>query len=400
MTSRRLPATIIALGFVSLLTDASSEMIAALLPVFIIDVLGRGAAMVGVVEGAADAVASLVKLASGAVADRVPRRMPLVVAGYTLSSLTRPLMGFAALPWHVFAVRVTDRIGKGIRSAPRDAVLADASPPGRAGEAFGFHRAMDHAGAIIGPLLAAGLLAVGLSLRGVFLMASVPAALALLALTAVREAPRENIVVEAVAPGSAPMAWRSPMAAWRSLPPAARTFLGVLLLFGLGHATDAFLLVRARDLGVATAALPILWACFHVAKVLSSLGGGALSDHVGRKRLIVSGWIVHATALVGFGLATRAWQAWLIFILYGLYHGLTEPAEKALVRDLVPAEMRGRAYGFYNFVVGITALPAGLLIGLAWQHFGALPALCASSALSLICAVMLAAFMPREVALT
>ena len=373
---RRLPTAVIALGFTSLFTDVATEMIFPLLPVFLVS-LGGGPAFLGLVEGFADAVSSLLKLASGYLADRVPKRTPLVLFGYGVAAAVRPLVAFATAPWHVLAVRVTDRVGKGIRSSPRDAIIAASVPREHSGRAFGFHQAMDHAGAVVGPLLATLFLALGVPLRGVFMLAAIPGVLSIVAVLVVRE-PEAPRAPERVAAGPP-----------NGLSSSFRRYLAILFVFALGSSSDAFLLLRARECGVSLAVLPTLWATFNASRLMTAYFGGVLSDRVPRVGLVVSGWLVYAVTYFAFGLAHEPWHAWALFVFYGLYYGLTEPVEKALVRDLVPEALRGRAYGQYNFVVGITAIPAGLLTGLLWQRFGAPAALNVGAAFSLSAAALL-----------
>jgi MFS family permease len=360
------------------LTDASSEMIYPLLPVFMGSVLGAGPLAIGAIEGAAESTAALLKLASGWWSDRMPRRKPLVLVGYGLASVVRPMMGLVTGVGQVLAIRLIDRVGKGIRGAPRDALIADAVDATQRGKAYGFHRAADHAGAVLGPLAAYVLLSWGgLTLRTVFLIAAIPAAGAMLALLfGVQESARHRR--RAAAPptlGRAGLGGRF----W--------AYLAVLFLFTLGNSTDALLLLRATELGVAAALIPILWAMLHVVKALASTPGGALSDRLGRKPLIVAGWIVYAAVYVGFGAADAAWQAWALFAAYGLYFGLTEGVEKALVADLVPAEVRGTAFGWYNLTIGIAAFPASLILGALWQTYGSAVAFRTGAAISLLAAV-------------
>jgi MFS family permease len=380
---RRLPRAVVALGLTSLLTDISSEMILPLLPLFLAS-MQAGAPVLGLAEGAADATASFLKLGAGWFADRVPRKKPLVVAGYVLAAIARPLMALAALPAHVVGVRVLDRIGKGVRTAPRDAILAAAAPLGESGRVFGFHRAMDHAGAVIGPVIAAGLLAFGFGLREVFWAAAIPGALAVACVLAVREPPPE------AAPASAQKGAQP--AETLALPGRLRSFLVILFIFSLGNSSDAFLLLRARELGVRAEVIPLLWTVLHLSKVASSAIGGDLSDRMPRPRVITTGWIVYAASYVALGLAAEAWQAWAIFVVYGAYHGLSEPAEKALVRDLAPPAIRGRAFGFFHCVVGVAAIPAGLITGVLWERLSPLVALSTGAALAALAAILLAAW--------
>ena len=377
----RLPRTVILLGFTSLFTDVGTEMIFPLLPAFLVDTLGAGPAYLGLVEGAADTVSSLLKLASGYVADATKRRKPLVLFGYGLASAVRPFVAMAAHPWHVLAVRVTDRVGKGLRSSPRDALIADAAGA-RAGRAFGFHQAMDHAGAVVGPLLASLLIAERLSVRGVFWVAVIPGIIATSLVAAVREPVR---AVEEPAP---PIAGDAPALLDRRL----LRYLGILALFSLGNSSDAFLLLRARSLGLSAAAIPFLWSVLNASKVLWAYLGGGFADRLPRARLIAFGWVIFAAVYWGLGAASAPWQVWALFVVYGVFYGLTEPVEKALVKDLVRPEQRGRAYGAYNFVIGVTALPAGLLTGALWRAWGASVALGTGAALALASAVGLLAW--------
>jgi MFS family permease len=278
-------------------------------------------------------------------------------------------------------LRLTDRVGKGLRSAPRDALIADAVAPELRGRAFGFHRAADHAGAVVGPLIAFALLGAGLSLRGVFLAAAVPAALAVLAVVfLVREPTHE--AARAAASTAAPFT--------RSGPPLGRpfwTYLALVLVFTLGNSSDAFLLLRANELGVPPARIPILWAAFHVVKSLASTPAGTLSDRIGRRPLIVAGWMLYAAVYLGFARASEVWHAWALFLSYGAFFALTEGVEKALVADLAPATARGTAFGWYNLVLGIGALPASLLFGAIWEWQSPAAAFAVGAALSVIASV-------------
>lgn len=372
----RLPAAVVLLGVTSFFTDISGEMIFPLLPVFLSDVLKASPTYLGLVEGAADTVSSLLKLVSGRISDRLAHRKRFVLFGYGFSGSVRPLVALATAPWHVLAVRVSDRIGKGLRSSARDALIADAAPPGAAGRAFGFHSAMDHTGAVLGPLIATALLAQGVPMRQIFAGAAIPSALAFLAILFVREPPRPVPVAASEGPPGA-------------LPRRFHAYLGVLAVFSLGNASDAFLLLRAHDVGVSTGTVPLLWMAFHVSKMGSSYFFGALSDRFPRTRLVVAGWAVYAASYLGFAFASQAWQVWALFLFYGLFYGLAEPAEKALVKDLVGAEMRGRAFGAYNFLVGACALPAGLLTGWLWHAFGPAVALGTGAAMAGAASVLL-----------
>jgi MFS family permease len=414
---------VLALSVVSLLTDVSSEMIYPLLPLFLGTVLGAGAGFIGVIEGAAESTSAVLKLVSGWWSDRVRRRKPIVVLGYAIASAARPLVAVAQSASQVLAIRLTDRVGKGIRSSPRDALIADSVHPSIRGRAFGFHRAADHLGAVLGPLVAFALLQwQGVSLRGVFLWAAVPAVLAVLVLVvAVREVPRApSRAASAPSAGAPPQQHdTSPRfsrprpntapgadVAHKDLPAAAHhpaplgrafwAFLAVLLLFTLGNSTDAFLLLRASQLGVSTALIPVLWALLHFVKAAASTPGGTLSDRIGRRPLIVAGWALYAGVYFAFGQATATWQAWMLFVLYGLYFGLTEGAEKALIADLVPATRRGAAFGWYNLAISAGALPASVGFGLLWDRMSPRAAFTAGGALALLAAIGLVFVVPRR----
>jgi len=374
-----------ALGVVSLLTDASTEMIYPLLPLFLTRTLGAGTAFVGLVEGVAETTASLFKLISGWLSDRLGRRKALVLWGYGMSSLTRPLMAIAFAPSHVLGIRFFDRIGKGIRTSPRDALIADSTPADARGAAFGFHRAMDHLGAVAGPVLAFLLLPLFRgSYRAIFWLASIPAALCVLVLAVA--------VRETLAQG--PPA-RLPLLTLRPYDRRFKGFLCAVTFFTLGNSSDAFLLLRAREAGVAEVAILLLWAALHVVKSTTSFAGGILSDRIGRRATIVAGWLTYAAVYAGFAMVGSAWHAWALFLIYGLYFGLTEGVEKALVADLTPVEARGSAYGVYHTAIGITALPASLLTGWLWQAFGAPAAFGAGALVAGAAAVLLWAALPK-----
>jgi MFS family permease len=383
----KLGRNVLALAAVSFLTDVSSDMTYPLLPVFLATVLHASATAVGAIEGAAESTAALLKLASGWWSDRTPRRKPLVLAGYTIASVIRPLIGLAQSVSQVLVIRVTDRVGKGIRTAPRDALIADSVDPAIRGRAFGFHRAADHAGAVVGPLLAFAFLSWAgrdpEDFRNLFFLTAIPGALAVGALLfGVREVPRST------PEASRKLDLRQPLGRrfW--------AYLGVLLLFTLGNSTDAFLLLRAGQLGVAPPLVPILWAMLHVVKALSSTPGGILSDRLGRKPLIVAGWFLYAAVYFAFGRAGVQWQAWALFAIYGLYFGLTEGVEKALVADLVAPERRGAAFGWYNLAIGLGALPASLFFGALWDRWGSTAAFDFGALLALVAAVGMAIVAP------
>lgn len=366
-----LSGNVLALGFVSLFNDVSSEMVYPLLPAFLAGTLGGGALWLGAMEGAAESAAAFLKLASGVWADRARDRTRLVLGGYGLSCLTRPLLAAAGSPAGVLLVRLADRAGKGLRTPARDALLAESAPAAAHGLAFGFQRGMDSAGAVLGPLLAAALIAHGQVTRTVFGLAGAPALLAVAVLALwVRE-------TKAHAP--APAADRL-----GELPadPRLRRYLAAVALFTLGNSSDALLLLQAGRLGVPAAQIPLLWAAFNLVRSLAAPPLGALSDRLGRRPVLGAGWLWYALCYAGFAAATQAWQAWALFLLYGLHYGLSEGPERALLAELAPAGQRGRAFGWMHGIIGVMVLPAGLLGGWLWQAYGPAYAFGADAALA------------------
>jgi MFS family permease len=388
---RGLPRNVVSIGLVSLLNDASSEIIYPLLPLFLSLSLGASRAEIGFIEGAAESASSLLKLFAGYLSDRLRKRKLLVVFGYSVASFARPLLTFANSWAQVLTVRLADRVGKGIRTAPRDAMIADAVAFEQRGLAFGFHRAMDHTGAVLGPLI--GYLLVLLIARTpnspgandyakIFLVASVPALAAVLVVAFfVRESMHHE---PPVAGGTQP--FRFSLGAFDG---NFKRFLLLVALFTLSNSSDAFLLLRAQITGISVLTIPLLWAALHASKVLSSLFGGDLSDKLGRKRLIVCGWILYAAVYAGFAFVEYSISVWILFLIYGIYFGLAEGAEKALVADLVPAAKRGTAYGLYNLAFGITVLPASLLMGALWDWRGPATAFLVSALLGATAALLL-----------
>jgi MFS family permease len=388
---RRLPRNVTAIGLVSLLNDASSEIIYPLLPLFLTAGLGASARAFGLIEGLAESLSSLLKLFSGHLSDRLKKRKWLVVGGYALASLVRPFLGFAGNWQQVLVIRLADRFGKGVRSAPRDAMIADAVPVESRGIAFGFHRAMDHAGAVIGPLVGYLLFVffvandeapTGSEFTNIFLLASVPAILAVLVAVFFMRESTVQVARETEAP----------KLSLRGFDRNFKKFLLIIALFTLANSSDGFLILRAHEAGVSMAFAPLLWAAHHVTKVLSSLFGGDLSDRLGRKRLIVSGWVLYAAVYAGFAFVTEEVSVWILFLIYGIYFGLVEGAEKALVADLVRPEQRGTAYGLYNLAFGITVFPASLLMGMIWDWKGPATAFLISATMGAVAAVLLLLF--------
>ena len=383
--SHRLGRNVIALGATSFFTDVASEMMYPLLPLFLATVLGASASYIGVIEGAAESVAALLKLLSGWWSDRVASRKRLVLLGYGIASVIRPLTGSARTAAQVLAIRVTDRVGKGIRSTPRDALIAESVNPAIRGRAFGFHAAMDNAGAVLGPLLAFGIIELWHpSLRTVFWLTAIPGGLAFLTLWwFVRDTPHEITGAHA------------PKLLGGDLPRRFWMYLAVVFVFTLGNSTDAFLLLRARQLGVAVVLAPVLWAFFNFVKAALGTYGGALSDRVGRRPLIVGGWTLYAAVYFGFSVAGVAWEVWALFAVYAVFYAMTEGTEKALVVDLVPSTRKGTALGWYNLAIGLGAFPASLLFGAVWDRAGAGAAFVMGASLALVAAIAMWIVAPR-----
>ncbi len=375
-----LPRNVKLLGTASLLNDIASEMIFPLLPQFLLTMLGGNRFYLGVIEGVADSVSSLLKLWSGARSDRVAKRKRFVVFGYALAAVSRPVIGVITAPWQLFLARTADRVGKGIRTSPRDALIADSTAASSRGRAFGFHRAMDHLGAALGPVLAAVFLWFWPGeLRMLFLLTLVPGLVVfcLLAL-GLREVARTK-------PTEERFQW--------SLRPFDRNFrmlLLTLVVFTLGNSSDAFLLVRASELGVPTMMLPLLWFSFHMVKSGGNLLVGRLVDRIGPRRPLFAGWLLYAGVYLAFALASQAWHAWACFLVYGVFYALTEPAEKTLVANLVGPERKGLAFGWYNFAIGISALPSSIIFGLLYETYGPLVAFGWGTGLALVAVVLLA----------
>lgn len=389
-----LTRNVLVLGLVSLLTDAASEMIIPLLPLFLTGTLGASAVALGLIEGLADFVAAVLKLLSGRWADRLGKNRPFVLAGYGLASTVRPFVALAVAPWHVLAVRVLDRTGKGLRTSPRDALIAASVEPDQRGAAFGLHRAMDHVGAVIGPLVAAAYL-VGTSgdLRTLFWLSAIPGAAAvLLVATAVREEGREG-ASDAALEDEASAGPADPPEPVRP-PGELRRFLLPLGLFTLGNASDVFLLLKAGAERAPIVTLPLLWVGLHVVKAVASVPGGKLADRWGRRRTIAVGWLLYAAIYLGFAAADTPAAVAALFVVYGVYHGLTEGPEKALVAELAPRGRTGTAFGWYHLVLGVLSLTASVLFGGLWTTFGDGVAFTTSAGLALVAVGALATLAP------
>jgi MFS family permease len=392
LSLRRLPRNVWAVSLTSFFMDVSSEMVLNVLPLFLSNVLGVRPALIGLIEGVAEATASLLKVCSGWLSDRLRARKWLAVAGYALSAASKPFF-YAANTWGaVAAVRWADRVGKGIRTAPRDALIADSIDPAQRGLAFGFQRAADTAGATLGLLIALGVVwlaqssAVSLGIdafRAIVLISLIPAALAVLSLAVgARDVP---VIGQRAAPTFA----------FRSLGKPFIVFVLIVGLFDLGNSSDAFLILRAQERGLSVVGILATLVVFNLVYTLVSTPAGSLSDRIGRRRLIVGGWLAYAAIYFGFGLAQTDWHVGLLYVLYGVYYGLAYGTAKALIADLVPESVRGTAYGTYNAVLGALDLPATLIAGLLWESLGAPAPFLFGGAMALIAALLMAFWMPR-----
>jgi len=406
---------VLMLGLVSFFTDASSEMIYPLLPIYFTGLVpaGTAAIYVGLMDGIAESVSSLLKIYSGRLSDALGKRKLLAVAGYGISTISRPLMALAAFGWHVILFRFFDRMGKGIRTSLRDALLSDSADPESRGLAFGFHRAMDHAGAVAGPLITAVILYAILGgtfwagggktanaeemtvLRWLFGLALIPGIAAMMTLVG-----RVKEIAPAGHPVSGDQVKNSSRSSHAPLPRRFYLYLGTVNLFTLGNSSDLFLVFYAREkFGLGLLFVLGLWVVLHLAKIVFSLPGGHFSDRCGRLRGIGIGWAIYVAVYFGMSLVTQQWMIWGLLIVYGAYYGMTEGAEKALVADMVPSAQRGRAYGLYHGAVGLAALPASLVFGLFWVELGPERAFTIGAALAFLALVLLAFldFAPRNI---
>ena len=384
-TSKKLPRTVVVLGLVSFFNDFASDIVVPLIPILLATVLAAGPIALGLIEGVADALACFLKLWAGRHSDVMSgRRKKLALAGYTLSNLTRPLLGLAGSWLTVLLLRSVDRIGKGLRSAPRDAMVADATPPQIRGYAFGFHRALDNAGAVAGALAAAAILAWSdLSLSEVILWSAVPGFVAVALLGAgVKEATASQI------PSPAAQRVLTPLR-WSALSVPMQHYLWVLMVFTFARASETFILLFGHELGIGVVELLLLWAALNLAKAITSTQGGQLADHFGRGALILIGWSALALSFMALSQITTSTGLWIISVFYGLLMGLSEGAERALISDYASPDERGTAFGWYHLVSGIAAIPAGLLFGVIWQVYSAAAAFMFASLLALLAIVLL-----------
>ena len=367
----------------SLFTDVSREMIYPLLPLFLTSVLGAGTAFVGLVEGVAESTSSVLNLVSGWLSDRIRTRKTLMLWGYGLSAVTRPLIALATAGWQILIVRFVEKVGKGIRVPPRDALIAESCSAEHRGKAFGIHRSLDNIGSILGPLLAFLLLAhLNNDYRSVFWIASIPAFLALGILSfLVTEDPRPEMPAQERRTG--------PDFRLARFSRPFRLFLAATLVFELADSSNAFLLLRVKDMGLSLEWIPIIYLFSNIFRTVGSLPGGTLSDRFGRRKLLMIGWVGYGLTYFGFGFGRSPFQAWLLFGVYGLFYGVTEAVKKALVADLVPQELRGSAYGIHTFTSNLAKLPASLILGAVWQVWGAIPAFSIGAVLAVAAAGLL-----------
>ncbi len=395
---KNLPRNVWAVGFTSFFMDISSEMVVNIIPLFLANVLGIKTNIIGLIEGLAEAIASILKLFSGWLSDKLGGRKWLAVAGYGFSALSKPFF-YIASSWELIAgVRWVDRVGKGIRTAPRDALVADSVTKESRGLAFGFHRAMDTAGALVGILLALGVvwltqkntLALSKSsFQTIVLISLLPAFLAVLSLVI----GAKDVAVKGQR--------AAPKFSLKGMGKPFSIFLVIVSIFTLGNSSDAFLTLRAQNLGVTVTGILIMLAMFNLIYALVSTPAGILSDKIGRRRLIIGGWLIYAVIYLGFAFARSAWQVWLLYVAYGLYYGLAYGSANALVADLVPENLRGTAYGTYNAIIGLLAFPASFIAGVLWQGIGSWSGFGPSApfyfggSLALVAAVLMAFWMPK-----
>lgn len=372
-----LTRNILVLGLVSLFTDLSTEMSYAIIPIFLKEVLKAQPVFIGLVEAIAESTASILKTFSGYISDRLKKRKLFIFVGYTLSAIVKPLLTLATQGWHVLIVRFADRFGKGIRTAPRDALIAESTKGEFYGRTYGFHRAMDTMGAILGPLLAFFVLSIShQNFRLLFALAFIPGLIAVLLII---------FGVKDIIPETKKVFKFS----FKEVNPQLRRFFFIIIVFTLGNSSDAFLLLRAKELGLSVPLIPVLWLVFNISYFLWSYPAGVISDRIGRKKTIIFGFFVYTVTYLLLALNTRVGLLWPIFIIYGLYYGFTEGNLRAFVADLTQPAHRGTIFGIYHTIVGIALLPANLIMGYLWQRFGFNIALLVGSLLSFISALLL-----------
>ena len=382
-----LPRTVWLIGFISLVNDSASEMLYPLMPLYLTSVLMAGPKALGMIEGIAEASSSIFKLVSGVIVDRTKKAKPWIVLGYTLASFGRPLIAIANSWLWVLAIRFTDRMGKGLRSSPRDALLAETVNENQRGVTFGLHRSMDNAGAVIGPLLAALFLSMGVPLKEIFLWAIVPALITITLALCIKEPLRE------VAPQASGFSW-----SLNKMPQQFRRYLVVAGIFALGNSSDMFLLLRAREAGVPQEQIPLLWAAISLITTVFGTPLSALSDTFGRKRFILIAWLAFAFFYIAMGFpGISLYQVFGLFGIYGLFKAATEGVEKAFVADLAPAGLAGTAFGWFNLITGFMLFPASFIFGWVYESIAPLYAFLFSGGCALVAFILMAAWVDRPV---
>lgn len=381
-----LPRTVWLIGLISFLNDAASEMVYPLMPLYLATVLMAGPKALGIIEGIAEATSSIFKLVSGVIVDRTKKAKPWIVLGYVLAGFSRPLIVIANSWLWVVAIRFTDRMGKGLRTSPRDALLAETVPESQRGMTFGLHRSMDNAGAVIGPLLAAFLLAQGMAIKDIFLWAILPAVITVILALCIQEPTRENNLP------SYRFSW-----SLAGMPDQFKRYLLVAGIFALGNSSDMFLLLRAKELGVPQEQIPLLWAAISLITTIFGTPLSALSDSTGRKHFILIAWLAFAFFYIGMGLPSAStYQVFGLFTIYGLFKAATEGVEKALVADLAPKGLTGTAFGWFNLINGLMLLPASIIFGWIYESVGPLYAFSFSGTCALIAFLLMVFWVFRK----
>jgi MFS family permease len=371
------PKNVFVLGLVSLFMDISSEMIYPLIPIFLSDVLHASKISIGIIEGIAESTASILKVFSGWLSDKLGKRKAIIFWGYGISVFSRPILASASSWFHVLAYRFTDRIGKGVRTAPRDAIIADSTERNMLGKAFGFHRAMDTVGAVIGPASAFAILGlVSGNLRWVFWASIIPGILALVTIAIfVKDTKRY-------------CSGQKPKISFINLGDDFKKFLFVATIFTLGKTSDAFLVLRAQELGIATAAIPLLYLMFNVVSAALSTPAGIMADRIGKRKTILASYFLFSLIFVGFAFASNQIHIWTLFGIYGLFVAINEGVQRAYVATVIRPEIKATGYGVYHTIVGISALPASVIGGALWQHIGSYALFYYGAAMSLISCVL------------
>ncbi len=363
---KKLPKNIIYLGLVSFFTDFSSEMIYPLIPAFLTGVIGVGAEILGIVEGIAEATASILKAVSGTLSDKFSRRKPLVILGYTLSAFSKPFIGIASTWHHVLIARFADRIGKGIRTSPRDALISDSIIPELRGKAFGFHRSMDTLGAVFGPLTAFILLTIftphlGISktYRMIFLLSIIPGLTAVAILSKVKESKRVRVITDG-----------GIFKNYAMLPRGFWIFLGIMLIFSLGNSSDTFILLMVKERGISVKSIMLLYMLFNIVYSTVSTPAGILSDRIGRKNTLMIAFLLYGVTYFSITRISSIIHVIIVFILYGIFYGFYEGSSRAFVTDIIgEADLKGTAYGVYHMGIGLMLLPANFIAGVLWKVF-------------------------------